>query len=54
MIYLQNPPSDEDERQWKDSLTFFYLLAIEMIPPFFLLILEPFSRTSCYANSCED
>jgi hypothetical protein len=54
MIYLQNPPSDEDERQWKDSLTFFYLLTIEMIPPFFLLILEPFSRTSCYANSCED
>ena len=24
-----------------------------MIPPFFLLILEPFSRTSCYANNCE-
>lgn len=24
-----------------------------MIPPFFLLILEPFSATSCYANNCE-
>lgn len=39
MVYLQNPPSDEDERKWQDTLTFFYLLAIEMIPPFFMLIL---------------
>jgi hypothetical protein len=25
-----------------------------MIPPFFMLILEPFQQTSCYANACED
>jgi RsiW-degrading membrane proteinase PrsW (M82 family) len=53
MVYLQNPPSDEDERKWEDTLTFFYLLAIEMIPPFFMLILEPFKSTSCYADSCQ-
>ena len=24
-----------------------------MIPPFFMLILEPFENTSCFANSCQ-
>ena len=28
MIYLQNPPSDEEEREWEDTLTFFYVLTI--------------------------
>jgi hypothetical protein len=28
MIYLQNPPNDEEERDWEDTLTFFYVLSI--------------------------
>jgi len=28
MVYLQNPPSNEEEREWEDTLTFYYVLTI--------------------------
>lgn len=52
MIYLQNPPSDEEEREWEDTLTFYYVLTIELVPLIFMLFIENFSSLSCYANSC--
>ena len=52
MIYLQNPPSDEEEREWEDILTFYYVLTIELVPLIFMLFIENFSSLSCYANSC--
>lgn len=52
MIYLQNPPNDEEEREWEDSLTFYYVLTIELVPLLFMLFIENFSGISCYADSC--
>lgn len=52
MIYLQNPPSDEEEREWEDTLTFYYVLTIQLVPLMFMLFIENFSSLSCYADSC--
>ena len=52
MTWLKNPSSDEEERWYIDQFTFFYVLGIELMGPFFLLILEPFSGTNCYSDSC--
>ena len=52
MVYLQNPPSDEEEREWEDTLTFYYVLTIELVPLIFMLFIENFSSLSCYSNSC--
>ena len=30
------------------------MIGIELIPPAFFLIIEPFSVTSCYSNTCRD
>jgi len=54
MIYMQNPPSDEVEKDWKDTLLFFYLIGIELIAFFFFFILEPFQNNSCYTDNCQD
>lgn len=52
LVRLQNPPTDEEESQWVETLTFFYLFGLELVPPAFFLFLEPFNDTSCYADSC--
>ncbi len=39
MVWLQNPPSDEDERENYASLSFFYLIGLELIPLCFFLII---------------
>ena len=54
LIKLKNPPTDESARQMAHNLKFFFLLGIELIPPFFFLVLEPFMRTTCYSSSCID
>lgn len=28
MVRLQNPPTDEDEEDWRETLTFFYLIGL--------------------------
>lgn len=52
LILLKNPASDEQSREIAHGLRFYYLLGIELIAPFFLLILEPFLQTSCYSKNC--
>ena len=54
LIKLKNPPTDESARKMAHDLKFLYLLGVELIPPFFFLILEPFQRTTCYSSSCVD
>jgi hypothetical protein len=39
MVRLQNPPTDEEEEDWRSTLRFFYLIGLELIPPFFFFIL---------------
>ena len=52
LIVLRNPPTDEHSRQLSHRFQFYYLLGIELIAPFFFLILEPIQGTTCYSSSC--
>jgi hypothetical protein len=52
LVFLKNPPTDEDARTYAHNFRFFYLFGIELIGPFFFYILEPFNNNSCYARSC--
>jgi len=53
LIFIKNPSTEAIERDLKSFFTFYYLLAIEIIPIFFFFIIEPFSGTSCYSVSCD-
>ena len=54
LIFFKDPASDDDGRKLEHFFKFYYIFGIEMIPPLFFLIIEPFSNTSCFAKSCID
>ena len=54
LIRMKNPPSDESARQMRHHIKFTYLVGIELIGPFFFLVYEPFTGTTCFAVSCLD
>ena len=53
LIFIKNPSTEVIERDLKSFFTFYYLLAIELVPIFFFFIIEPFAGTSCYSASCD-
>jgi hypothetical protein len=52
LIFFKDPASDDDARKLEHFFKFYYVFGIEMIPPLFFLIIEPFANTSCFSKSC--
>jgi len=54
IIFFKDPASDDDARRLAQLFKFTYIFGIEMIPPLFFLVIEPFAGTSCFSKSCID
>ena len=52
IIWFKDPASDDDARSLSHEFKFFYLMGIELVAPLFLMVVEPFSNTSCFSKKC--